>query len=259
MNQEERKLRSLIRKGIHIIQERKEQQKNEEKRLRNIVRHLINEAKVADQVVHKNTGINVLDKLLRDIINQIESTYKSLSSSELQRKSFRYHFLVNSKNLFKVVNANRDAPEGQLALAEQEAKPEVNISIDDKLEADDIDSPPDPDKFIPVRPQDEEKAKEEKEKKNGFIRVETDDEEIEQGADFAEDQLSHVEGRILQDYEKLRVKLDSETFEDWYLTNMKLYFDMFDDEIADKIGTEPESPGYPPKGAPAPLEEVYEI
>ena len=32
MNQEERKLRSLIRKGIHIIQERKEQQKNEEKR-----------------------------------------------------------------------------------------------------------------------------------------------------------------------------------------------------------------------------------
>ena len=263
MNQEEKRLRSLVRKGINVILERKEQQKNEEKRLRNIVRHLISEikgsTKVADTVVHKNTGINSLDTLLRNIINQIESGYKNLSSNELQRKSFRYHFLVNFKNLLAPINANREAPEGQLALAEQEDKPEVEISIDDKLEDDDINAPPDPDKFIPVRPQDEEKAKEDQEKEEGFIKVETENEDIKQGGEFAEEYLGQVQSQIIKSYEKLIVPTDAGAFEDWALTNLKLYFDKFDDEMADKLGTEPESPGYPPKGEPAPLEEVYEI
>jgi len=263
MNQEERKLRSLIRKGIHIIQERKEQQKNEEERLRNVIRHLISEVKgstkVADRVVHKNSGINELDTLLRDIINQIESAYKNLSSNDLQRKSFRYHFLVNFKNILAPINANRDAPDQQLALAEQEEKPEVNVSIDDELEADDVDSPPDPDKFIPVRPQDEEKVEKEKENEEGFVKVASDDPDIQQGAAFAEKTFNKVEKQIQITYEDLLAPKDAEAFEDWGLTNLKLYFDMFEDEMEENIGSEPASPDYPPKEAPAALEEVYEI
>ena len=100
MNLQERKLRKLIRKGIQVVFERREQQQLEEQRLRNVIRHLIQEVKgtttVADKVIHRNTGINVLDKLLKNVIKQIEDAYTNLSSNDLQRKSFRYHLLVNS-------------------------------------------------------------------------------------------------------------------------------------------------------------------
>lgn len=269
MNQEEKKLRSLVRKGIHIILERKQNQKAEEQRLRNIIYHLINEVKgttgVADRVIHKNSGINALDELLRDIITQVEGIYKNLSSSDLQRKSFRYHFLVNFKNILAPIDANRFAPGQQAALTEQEERPEIEISIDDELEDDDINEPPDESKFIPARPQDEEKAKEEKEKENGFVKLDSSDPDVQQGAAFSEKAFTKVSKQIQATYEELIAPKDAAAFYDWGLTNLKLYFDMFEDEMTEKLDQEPESPDYPPtKGAsapspPAPLEEVYEF
>jgi len=261
MNQEEKRLRSLIRKGIGVVMERKKTQEHEGQRLRNIISYLVKEvkgtAKVANRVIHKNSGINALDDLLRDIITQIEGTYKTLATDELQRKSFRYHMLINFKNILAPVNANRFAPETGPALTEQEEKePEIKVSIDDELEDDDINAPPDPDKFIPLRPQDEEKAKEEKEKEEGFVKLDSSDPDVQQGAAFAEKAFNKVSKQIISTYEDLISSKDAAAFEDWGLTNLKLYFDMFEDEMADEIGKEPESPDYPPKEA---LEEVYEI
>jgi len=252
MNQEEAKLRSLIRKGIRITKKRKEKQKIEEQRLRNIVRNLISEVKgttsVADRVIHKNSGINVLDTLLKNIIKQIESYYKDLSSSELQRKSFRYHLLINFKNALAPIDANRDAP--TTALTEQD----INISIDDELEDDDIVSPPDESKYIPARPEDEEEAKEAEEEGEGFIKLDSDDPSVRQGAAFAEKAWNDVESQIQTAYEDLIDPEDAKAFYDWGLTNLKLYFDKFEAEMAEK-GEEPESPDYPPS-EPAALEEA---
>ena len=271
MNQEEIKLRSIIRKGIHIILERKKNQKSEnarlrsvvrrlitsektaqssqsiaEVRLRNIISSLINEVKgktdVANKVVHKSTGINVLDTLLKNIIKQIESYYKDLSSDDTQRKSFRYHFLVNFKNALAPIDANRDASGEPTTLAEQDVK----ISIDDELEAEDLEGEPDESKFIPARPEDEEAAKEEEAEKEGFIKLDSDDPSVQQGAAFAEKAWNDVQNQIQTAYEDLINPEDAATFYDWGLTNLKLYFDKFEDEIVSG-GDVPESPDYPPE------------
>jgi len=256
MNQEEARLRALIRKGIEIVTERKDEQRNEEQRLRNVIRHLIGEVKgttdVADRVIHKNSGINVLDTLLKNIIKQVESYYKDLSSNDQQRKSFRYHFLINFKNALAPINANRDAPNKE-ALAEGD----LNILIDDELDDEDIGTPPDESKFIPARPEDEKEAKEEEEAEAGFIRLDSDDPSVRQGAAFAEKAWNDVENQIQTSYEDLIDPEDADAFYDWGLTNLKLYFDKFEDEMAES-GEIPPSPDYPPEGQ-APLEEVYEI
>jgi len=271
MNQEEAKLRSLIRKGINIILERKETQKNEEGRFRNVIKHLINSEReaqpeqyleekrlrdiisyliyevkgktdVANKVIHKSTGINVLDTLLKNIIKQIESYYKDLSSNEIQRKSFRYHFLVNFKNALAPIDANRAASSEPTTLAEQDVK----ISIDDELEADDLADKPDESKFLPARPEDEEEAKEEEAEKEGFIKLDSDDPSVQQGAAFAEKAWNDVQSQIQTAYEDLINPEDAATFYDWGLTNLKLYFDKFEDEIVSG-GEVPESPDYPPE------------
>jgi len=257
MNREERKLRSLIRKGIQVVAERKEQQTHEIERIRKIVRHLIKEVEgktdVANKVVHKNSGINVLDTLLKKIIKQIESYYKDLSSNDLQRKSFRYHFLINFKNALAPIDANRFAPGDTETLSEQDIK----VSVDDELEPDDkeITSEPDGSKFIPARPEDEEKEKEEEAEKEGFIRMDSSDPSVQQGASFAEKAWNDVQSQIQTAYEDLIDPKDAEAFYDWGLTNLKLYFDKFEDEMSTE-GEIPESPDYPPEEGG---EEEFEI
>jgi len=261
MNIEEKRLRKLVRAGIHVISERRNQQESEEHRLRDVIRYLISEVKgttnVANRVIHKNSGINALDTLLKNIIKLIEDPYKDLSSNELQRKSFRYHFLINFKNALAPIKVNKYAPGG--ALTEQdEPDPDISIEIEDD---DDINAPPDPSKFIPARPEDEEKAKEEKEKEEGFIKLDTDDPNVQQGAAFAEKAWAKVEKQIQTVYEELIAPEDAKAFYDYGLTNLKLYFDKFEDEMA-ITDEEPGSPDYPTReeSPPAgPLAEVYEI
>ena len=247
MNLQERKLRKLIRKGIQVVFERKEEQYAEEQRLRGIIQHLIQEVKgttsVADKVIHRNTGINVLDNLLKNIIKQIEDAYTNLSSNELQRKSFRYHFLVNFKNSLQPIDVNRFAP-GAAQLDEQDIK----ATVDDKFEDDDIVSAADPSKFIASRPEDVAAEKEamEKEEADTFIKLDSDDPNVIQGAEEAENSWNDVETQIISAYERLVVAEDAEAFYDYGLTNLKLYFDKFEAEM-ETGGEEPISPDYPPE------------
>ena len=244
MNLQERKLRKLIRKGIQVVFERREQQQLEEQRLRNVIRHLIQEAKgttsVADKVIHRNTGINELDKLLKNIIKQIEDDYTNLSSNDIQRKSYRYHFLVNFKNALQPINVNRFAP------AQQLAEQDIDVTVDDEFEDDDITSAPDRSKFIAARPEDVAAEKEEKEEEEEFIKLDSEDPNVVQGANMAEDTWNNVESQIITAYEQLIVPEDADAFYDYGLTNLKLYFDKFEDEMNTK-GAEPESPDYPPE------------
>ena len=247
MNLQEQKLRKLIKKGIKIVLERKKNQNREEERLRKVIRQLIPEVErktaVADKVIHKNTGINVLDALLKRIINQIEDSYTNLSSNEKQRKSFRYHFLINFKNALAPVDANRAAPnEEQMELTEQDFK--ITVEDDD----DDITSKPDESKFLPSRSKDIEEAEEgvAKEEEEEFVKLETDDPDVMTGAEEAENAWNDVQNQVISAYERLISATDAEAFKDWGLTNLKLYFDKFEGEMTTQIGDEPASPDYPP-------------
>tara|TARA_R110000824_G_scaffold67377_4_gene174467 strand:+ start:1563 stop:2351 length:789 start_codon:yes stop_codon:yes gene_type:complete len=262
MNSEEQALRSLIREGIRIVYERKRKQNLKEQRLRNVIRHFINEVagktSVADKVIHKSTGINVLDGLFKRIITQIEDAYTNLSSNDKQRKSFRYHFLINFKNALAPIDANREAPavsgETEGILTEQDFKIEV--------EQDDIASAPDKSKFLPSRPQDIAAAKEEEEKEEedeAFIKLDTADPDVQQGAAAAENAWNDVENQIISAYERLINPEDAHAFKDWGLTNLKLYFDKFEDEMAEKLGSEPTSPDYPPEDESTLKEVIYNI
>ena len=219
---EEQKLRAMIRRGIKIVLEKKEKEKQqellEEKRLRSLIRGLVTEVKgtadVADSVSHRNTGINILDKTLKQIIKTLESYYKSLTTSKVQRDSFRAHILANWKNSLAPVDIHRDAP-GPVASLDEDLEEDIDINIADE------------DKFIPVRPEDQPEVEEEE----SFVRIPTTDPDELQGANFAEDGWNDVEKQILEPYEDLVAPEDAKAFYDYGLTNLKLYFDKFEAEL----------------------------
>ena len=77
-----------------------------------------------------------------------------------------------------------------------------------------------------------------------FIRADSADPAIKQGADFAEKAFNDTEKQILSAYESLTIPEDAKMFYDYGLTNLKLYFDKFESEMTNQIGQEPASPDY---------------
>lgn len=233
--QEEQQLRKYVRHAIQVIRERKTNAKhkalNEEQQLRQYIRVLINEAKtdVATEVPHRNTGINVLAKLLQNIIPTIEKEYKQLTSDAIQRQSFRAHLLKAAQNALAPIDAVADAVNrGQT----EELTEDINIDVEDD------------DKFIPARPADLEKEKEEKEE----AQEEEEDAfgipgEDVTGRNFAEKAFNAVENQIMDAYQSLDQDDDKELFYDYLLTNLKLYFDKFEDELATAL-EEPTTDAY---------------
>ena len=261
--QQEAQWRRVIKKGLLVLSENEFQQKEEEQRLKNILRRFILEVKgttdVADTVIHPSTGINVLDDLLKNIIKTIEKYYKNQSTDPEQRKSFRYHYLINFKNALQPINVNRKA-----ALAEAQGKEKIELKVSDDIDDTDINEPADASKFIPARPEDEKEAheaKEEEKKEEEFLKVKSSDPSISQGANFAEKAWNDTENQILSSYEDLVNPDDADKFYDYGLTNLKLYFDKFEAEMDRGVGSEPESPDYegaPETPAEAPTAEIPE-
>ena len=151
MNQnEEKALRENIR---HLIRHVKQKRSGEEDELRGIIRsflnHELNEASVpdVDPAPNKSTGINVLEQLLKKIVPVLQVDYKSLTTSEEQRQSFRAHIInavINTLTPAKINNAAGDAGAEVESLDE-----EIDIEIGDD------------DKFIDIRTDAEKKAEEE--------------------------------------------------------------------------------------------------
>jgi len=228
---EEQKLRSNIQRAIKIIFERKQHQQEElifeEQKLRSIIQTLIKEAAadVQSDVPHQKTGINVLETLLKKIIPVLEDDYKSLTTDEEQRKSFRAHIVQAVKNSL--------APQDVLdAAGEEEDLDEQNVKISVEDE---------PEKFIPVRGVDiETDTDEEEPEEEGAFTIPGED---MTGRNFAYQSYNKVETQILDSYGSLQNDEDKELFYDYLLTNLKLYFDKFEDELAASI-EEPTTPEY---------------
>lgn len=233
---EEKRLRQLIRKDLKRFLENKKaeslQEGKAEERLRSLVRKLIVEAAktdVPDAQPHENTGINVLEDLLRNIIPIVEEGYKALTSATEQRTSFRSHILNAIENTLKPVEvvADLDTEEAAEALEEQD----VTINVDEEGVGED--------KFIPVRDIDMEDEEPEEEDEDTFTIAGED----LTGRNFASITFNKVEKQIIDAFESLANTEDRDLFYDYLLTNLKLYFDKFEEELQ-VSSDEPDSPDY---------------
>lgn len=223
---EEQRLRKVLRGLLKEYFKEKDAKKLiEENRFRKIVRSLIKEAMSADVATEqpqRSTGINVLEGVLKNIIAIIEDDYKSLTTSKEQRDSFRAHILNAVDNSLKPTDVVMDAGKEEL-----EEEVDIDIDVED-------------DKFIPVREKDIEDAAEEEVEEETFEDIEGMD---ETGRNFASITFNKVENQIIDAYESLADQKDRDLYHDYLLTNLKLYFDRFEEELQ-PTAVEPESPDY---------------
>ena len=225
----EERLRKVVRSLLeNYLIEKKEKQILEENRLRGVIRSLIQEvsADVPDEQPQRATGINVLEDTLKVIIPIVEDAYKGLTTSKSQRDSFRAHILNAVENSLAPVDLTADAGESQ---EESDLEEDVNLKVNIE------------DKFIPVRDRDLPTEPDE------------DTEDLENfqnlkgmnvtGRNFASTTFNKVENQILDAYESLGDEEDRKLYKDYMLTNLKLYFDRFEEELQPTL-PEPESPDY---------------
>ena len=227
MTKQEKLLRDNIRDMIRHVKQKK---LNEENELRTMIRQfmdhelkdMITEASVADvdPTPNKSTGINVLEELLKKIIPVLETDYKSLTTNNQQRESFRAHVInavVNTLTPAKVNTGAADDAAGDLQ------EQDIEVTIDDDPAIDD--------KFIDIRTDAEKTAAEpdDADPRDTFgDGVEGD----ETGRNVAYQSFKKVEGTIIDAYEVLSDSEDQELFYDYLIANLKLYFDKFEGELA---------------------------
>ena len=243
---EEKLLRENIRKAISIVKAKRKEavlteakaKVLEEQKLREAVRKLILKEVATsdtDPSPHRSTGINVLEDLLKKIIPVLEDDFKILTSNPDQRKSFRAHIINAAKNTIAPIKAAEHAGEGLPDEKLQEQDVEVKIGGDGAPEEDEA--------FIDIRT-DQEKSSEED------VEI-SDEEEFGKGVtgadltgrNMAYSSYKKIEKNILDAYELLSDDEDKELFYDYLVTNLKLYFDKFEDELAGKL-EEPTTPEY---------------
>jgi len=247
-------LREFVR---DILRTEKKKQKEQAKldslyeyRLRKTIRQIIKEAD--DVISHESTGINVLADLLETIVPILKSYYKKLGTDVEQRKSFRAHILKSVQNLLSPValmfkaggmaGKKEEIPDGAGGgigeLKEQDVEEDVKVKVK---------NPEDP-AFIPLKAdrekekEDAEQAQKEQEPKpeDAFEPIEGED---ETGRNIALQSFKRVEKQIREAYSLLANEEDRKLFYDYLITNLKLYFDKFEDELQISV-PEPTTPEY---------------
>ena len=211
-------LRENIRKIIKVVKTRQREEKSKEvmaeQLLRKAIRSiLVEKAAVPDEIPNRSTGINVLEDLLKKIIPVLETDFKSLTTSEEQRGSFRAHILNGIQNIIAVASTNDQA--GIMV------KEDIDISVDDETD----------DRFIDIDPGGDEEIDPKDEFSSGLEGSELD----QTGRNVAFNAFKKVEQNILDAYELLSDAEDKKIFYDYLLTNVKLYFDKFEDELANDV------------------------
>lgn len=226
----EQQLRSQIRKIIMIserdILNEKIQSIKGDLELRKTLRDIISEAAVSDpdKTPHASTGINVLEKLLKNIIPNVEDDYKTITTDPQQRQSYRAHILHAIKNALAPVSANDDA--GNPESIDEET---VDINIED-------------DKFIDIDKDKKQKEDPVDPKEDFGAGVQGFDDD-HTGRDIAYETFQKIENQIVDAYSKLGNEKDQETFYDYLITNVKLYMDKFETELSGNL-EEPTTPEY---------------
>ena len=251
--EEENNLRENIR---HLIRHVKQKKLADEDQLRAIVRAFadheiknLSEAQTPDNspTPNKSTGINVLEDLLKKIIPVLETDYKLLTTSSEQRSSFRSHVIQAVVGTLTPAITNNEADEDMDSLEEA-----IDITIlDEEIELDVGDD----DKFIDIRT-DAEKAEADEAEEEDPVDSFGIEGEDETGRNMAYQSFKKIETNVIDSYELLSNEEDQELFYDYLIANLKLYFDKFETELADRV-SEPTNQAYDAaKAEPGPSPEA---
>jgi len=240
---EEKLLRENIRHLIRFVKRKKSL--NEQSQLRSIIRSLINfektnirEAQTSDNdpTPNKSTGINVLEDLLKKIIPVLETDYKLLTTDPNQRESFRSHVINAVVSTLTPVETNNEAGDDDPGLTELELNVDEEIEINVGDNADD-------DKFIDIRTDAEKSADDEEEEEDPRDSFGQGVDGDKTGRNVAYNTFKKIESNIIDSYELLSNPDDQELFYDYLIANLKLYFDKFEEELETNV-SEPTNQAY---------------
>lgn len=207
----------------------------EEYGLRRLIRSMLSEVK--ETAPHELTGINVLEKLLGNIMPVIETGYKSLTTDPKQRESYGAHILRAVQNLLSIpsmyfnldsktdMKGAGEAATGSSSTPEQPLEEKTKVKIKKKKKDD-----PDEEKFIDINKDDKQEEPNPTDPMNAFQDLEGED---HTGRSFALETFKKVQKQILESYSTLSNPKDREVFEEYLITNIKLYLKRFEEELSD--------------------------
>tara|TARA_Y100001963_G_C6781077_1_gene449900 strand:+ start:272 stop:1042 length:771 start_codon:yes stop_codon:yes gene_type:complete len=236
-------LRRIIREKILEVFKKP----NHEQILREAIRKMLTEGDLSDIHPHRSTGINTLEDVLKKSIPTLRTDFKRLTTDKSQRDSFRAHIVKAVKDALmpELVKAEYGpegsalmaAPEEEVPEEAPEAAPEEEVPLEDDEELEDdmaaleeadiqIDIE-DKDKKISVEPDEEPSPEEE----FGTGLEDMD----ETGRNMAYTSFRKISQYVLDAYDSLANPKDKEIFLDYLVTNLKLYFDKFEDELQSTV------------------------
>ena len=181
---------------------------------------------------HRYTGINVLRELFKNsnILKTLREKYKTMTTREEQRKSFRAHIISWTIDTLAPIFANDQA--------------DLNEALDVDI---DIITDEDKDKFIDaddgsdiksdLAPDEEENEEEDDDELSAL------EGEDSTGRNKAKEVYGVIETSIIDYFSSLDDIKDQELFKKWLVANLKLYFDKWENELKPTL-EEPESVEY---------------
>ena len=230
-------LREAIRKIIAKVDKKA---KKKEEVLRGVIQKLILESE-ADRIPHASTAINFLEDLLKSILPAIEQDYKSLTTKKAQRDAFRSQLVSSVNSAIETANLNNQAAEFQ-QFSDSEHHEEF-IDIEEEIEI----YVTDDDKFIDIDANDSEESDEGSQREADVTANET-------GSKLASQSFDSIEKQTLEAYNTLSDEEDRKTFQDYLITNLKLYFDKWERELGEVI--EPTTDEYEEEKVKSDEEEI---
>jgi len=259
----EDKLRRVIKDKIKIKMKKYGKQVIEEQKFRKIVRSLLKEAAMED-TPSRSTGINKLVGALKIVLPVIERAYKGLTTSAEQRNSFKKHLTKAIIDTLSPEAALRGAdlgPDGEADTEDDllDIQEQIKVNVDPDMA--DIDAHPkginidvadsEPTKGADAMAADEEMAAAEEEENKAAAKVSADEdfEDVEgqerafptipgldeTGRDEAVDIYKRVIDAIVRTYRRLHDERDRNTYQDYLVTNLLLYFDKWESDISGEI------------------------
>lgn len=228
MNNEEQKLRKKIRIGLKefFASKAKEHEDSvaailEEHQLRMQLRDIIleqslNETEDPTVDVHDNTGINTLKDLMKNtnVLSTLREVYKTLTTDENQKKSFRAHIIKWVEDTLAPVKLNDTDADG--------INEEVGVDIEGVND----------DMFIDAADGSEKDQPEVGDEENTMQAISGED---TTGRNKAERVYPTIEKSIVDYYAELDNPEDQEMFYDYLIANLKLYFDKWDGEMSKSV------------------------